>query len=535
MPVDNKKVSLSKPSNPGESALDRLLKRINLTEEFPAISRYIMEINQKLALNPNDSNATDLANVILKDHALTSRLLKMVNSAFYGLAAGKVSTVTRAVVVLGYENVRLATLSLGLFEHFKSKSTSKALKEVIVGSFWSGMMARELATMEGAVNPEEAFVCAMMSHLGKLVMIYYLPDEYRRICICVADKGVSEAKAARSTCGVVYEELGAAIARQWNLPPKICNAIRPISRIEWKDKKKPPERLRAVSGFVRELCDTIHGRRLAGNIKDFQALLERYRPHITVSRKQLQTLIKDSLNNVHHHAHALSLNIAESPFIEKLSALTAPEMRDSSTEESAVPSDQAGENYYLTDDNLLRARVRIPGTRNPKEIIMEGIQELSQIMMTDYDIDTIALMSLEILYRALDFQRALLFIQDSVTQRMSVRFGYGHNCQQMISDVNFQLGSSKDLFNLSIQLGKDLIVADSYDEKMIHVIPPWYRDKIDAPAFVFLPVRFQKVCIGALYADRDTEGLPVSDSEHRYLSMLRNQVLLSIKFRQKSS
>jgi hypothetical protein len=88
--------------------------------------------------------------------------------------------------------------------------------------------------------------------------------------------------------------------------------------------------------------------------------------------------------------------------------------------------------------------------------------------MSDYDIDTIALMSLEIFYRALDFQRALMFIQDSATKRMSVRFGYGH------------------------------------------------------------------ICIGALYADRDTEGLPMSESEHRYLSMLRNQLVLSIKYRQKT-
>jgi hypothetical protein len=88
--------------------------------------------------------------------------------------------------------------------------------------------------------------------------------------------------------------------------------------------------------------------------------------------------------------------------------------------------------------------------------------------MSDYDIDTIALMSLEIFYRALDFQRALMFIQDSATKRMSVRFGYGH------------------------------------------------------------------ICIGALYADRDTEGLPRSESEHRYLSILRNQLVLSIKYRQKT-
>jgi eukaryotic-like serine/threonine-protein kinase len=534
MIVDKKMASYAKPAKRGESALERLLKRINRAEEFPTISRYVMEINQKLAANPDDSNATDLANVILKDHALTSKLLKMVNSAFYGLAAGKVSTVTRAVVVLGYENVRLATLSLMLFEHIKSKSNSTYLKEVVVGSFWSGIMARELACMQGLGNPEEAFVCAMMSHLGKLVMIHYLPDQFRRICICMADESLNETRAARSACGVTYDELGMAVARQWSFPPQICDAIQPLSRDELQDKNHPPQRLRAVSSFVRELCDTIHAGRLAADKNRLQKLLERYRPHITVSKKQLKTLIKDSVAKVNQHAQALNLNTAQSTFLDRLSKACATQRQAPRSATIPASLEQAMGSFHLTDDTRLKANARIPGTRNPKDIIMEGIQELSEIMITDYDIDTIALMSLEIFYRAMDFQRALMFIQDSASKRMSVRFGYGHNCQQLISRVHFQLGASKDLFNLSIRVGKDLIVADSYDEKMNHIVPAWYREKIDAPAFVFLPVVFQKVCIGALYADRDTEGLPVSETEHRYLSMLRNQLLLSIKYRQKS-
>ena len=267
MVTAEKRTWSSKQSDRDENAVDRLLNRINRTEEFPTISKYVIEINQKLAVNPDNFNATDLANIILKDHALTTKLLKMVNSAFYGLAAGKVSTVTRAVVVLGYENVRLATLSLALFEHFKGKSNSKHLKEAVVGSFWSGMMARELASMEGCIDPEEAFVCAMMSHLGKLAMIYYLPDEYRQIRIRMADAEISEAKAARSVCGVTYDELGIAVAKQWNFPPQIYDSMQPLSKDELQNKKKPPQKLRAVASFVRELSDTIHGDRLFGDKK----------------------------------------------------------------------------------------------------------------------------------------------------------------------------------------------------------------------------------------------------------------------------
>jgi HD-like signal output (HDOD) protein len=535
MITTEKKISFPKHSKRGENALERLLKRIRLSEEFPSISQYIIELNQKLAINPDTSNATDLANIILKDHGLTSKLLKMVNSAFYGLAAGKVSTITRAVVVLGYENVRLATLSLAMFEHFKSKSNSKHLKEAVIGSFWSGMMARELAAMDNRVDPEEAFVCAMMIQLGKLVTIYYLPEEYRKITVCMADEGISETKAVKLVCGVTYDDLGMAVAKQWNFPSKICDAMQPLTNDELQNKKSPPERLRALTSFMKTLCESVHGDRLVPDKKGIQTLLDNYQPHISVHRKQLKTLIKDSLENVHQHAQALSLNVSQSNFLDRLESLYDPQRRKLLAAKKAESSDQAVHSFHLKDENQLKAGARIPETRNPKDIIVEGIQELSEIMMTDYDIDTIAVMSLEILYRALDFQRALMFIHDSTSQKMSVRFGYGHNCQQLAGKLDFDLKASKDLFNLSIQVGKDLIVADSFDEKMDHLIPSWYRKHIDAPSFVFLPVVFQKVCIGALYADRDIKGLPVSETEHRYLSMVRNQLILSIKYKQKAA
>lgn len=522
-----------KTSEPGNSALDRLLKRIFRTEEFPTISKYVVEINQKLAVDPNQSNATDLSNVILKDHALTSKLLKMVNSAFYGLAAGKVSTITRAVVVLGYENVRLATLSLALFEHFKGKSNAKPLREAVVGSFWSGMMAREIAVMEGNLDPEEVFVCAMMSHLGKLVMIYYLPDEYRKIRNVMVAEDISETKAVRSACGVTYDELGMAVAKQWNFPNQICDSMQTLSTDELKDKKASPDRLRLVTSLVKELSAVIHGDASKSNVKELHRILERYQSHLTISKKQLKTLINDSLEKVQEHAQALSLNISQSTFVDQLATIYAPRRRKQAKKQAAT-SEAMRESFQLTDESDLKAAARIPNTRNPSDIIMEGIQELSQIMMNDYDVETIAVMSLEIFYRALDFHRALMFINDAGRKKMTVRFGYGHECQRLIGRLGFDLGPSKDLFNLSIQVGKDLIVADSYDDKMNHLIPAWYREKIDAPSFVFLPIHVQKVCIGALYADRDTEGVPISETEHRYLGMLRNQLVLSIKYKQNS-
>ena len=141
-------------------------------------------------------------------------------------------------------------------------------------------------------------------------------------------------------------------------------------------------------------------------------------------------------------------------------------------------------------------------------------------------------MSLEILFRAFRFYRALMFIREEKGRIMTIRFGYGEASLDLAQKVQFKVKSAKDLFNLSIQTGKDLIVADAYDSKMTHLIPSWYREKIDAPAFLFLPIMVKNVCIGAFYADRDQKGQPIDTQEHRHLSMLRNQLVLAIQYRQ---
>jgi len=509
-----------------------MLKRICRSDEFPSISKYLIEINQKLSLNPDTSDASELANVILNDYALTNKLLKLVNSAFYGSAAGKVTTVTRAVVVLGYEHIRLATISLALFEHFKSKSNASDLKEAVISSLWSGMLAREIAKMDNGIDPEEAFVCALMGQMGKLVMIYYLPDEYRKIIQWMKDHQAGESKAVKSACGITYEDLGVAVAKQWNFPTQICQSMQLLTVEDLQNKAKAPAKMWALSSLVKELGHKIREGGSGDIEKTCQHLLEQYQACIKISKRQLKTLIRDSIAKVSQHAQALNLKIESSTFINSLSAALQPGKGNAGTPDTVGGSGQATPSFQMTDGAELKATSADPLALNPKDIIMEGIQEISEAMMADHNVNDIALMSLEILYRSLGFQRALMFIRDTHSRMMNVRFGYGRNSQRLSRGAGFKVTNAKDLFNLSIQAGKDLVVSDAHDAKISDLIPAWYRDSIDAPAFIFLPVVLQKICIGAFYADRDQGGPPISETEHRHLSMLRNQLVLAIKYRQ---
>lgn len=520
----------AKDDGSAEPPLERMLNRIRHNDEFPSISKYISEINQKLSSNPDSSDASELANMILNDYALTSKLLRLANSVAFGFAAGKVTTVTRAVVILGYEYIRMATISLSLFEHLKCKANANDLKEELICSLWSGIIAREIALKGEDVDPEEAFVAALMSRFGKLVMIRYLPGEYRKALDWMKNHGCSEKKAVKSACGVTYEALGMAVASQWNFPPQICDGLKRLPKHDLQNAAKPLPKLSVLANFAKDLSHLIQKAQLGEDDRAIQDLLDRYQPRIPLSKGQLKKMIKASMKRVERHVEAMDFSTADSSFLYHLA--NAAETPQELPVEKKDAIDQTTASYQLADGTAPRAANGGQGASTSTDLIMDGIQEISQAMMAGHNVNDIAMMSLEILYRSLGFYRTLMFVRDTDSQKMSVRFGYGQQSQQLTRNVGFKVGDAKDLFNLSVQVGKDLIVADAHDAKIDHLIPQWYRTHIDAPAFIFLPVTIQKITIGALYADRRKSGQPISETEHRHLSMLRNQLVLAIRYRQ---
>ena len=532
MLVDENLTLTPKDKDVAKSQAERMLRQIRHSHEFPGTSKYVTAITQKLFANPDSFDASELADMILNDYAMTSKLLRLANSVTYGFAAGKVTTVTRAVVILGYVYVRLISISLSLFEHFKSKHHIADLKEEMIRSLWSGMLAREIALNVGNIDSEEAFICAMLIRLGKLVMIRYFPDEYRKILRKMQDSGCGEAKAVKSVCATTYEALGMAVAKQWNFPEKICASLQSPTTAELHDKGTTLPKLQVLNSLITELNELIELNGLNDSEPSVQNLLDRHKQNINIPERQLQKWIRATVIIVEQHAQAMDFDIANSSFLSKLR--TAFQISDApqNLAETDSPAQIAAESFKLIDGMELKARADGQTSGKPIDIILDGVQEISRAMIAGHNVNDITMMGLEILYRSLGFRRALMFIRDSSSQMMTVRFGYGRQSRQMPRKVQFKIEDAEDLFNHAVQSGKDLIVADAFDPEISHLIPRWYRRNIDAPAFIFLPVLVQDTTIGALYADWDKEGRLVTDAEYRHLNILRNQLALAIRYRQ---
>lgn len=160
------------------STIEFLLRRIQRKQDFPAISRTLIDIN-RLTSGDTSASADELADVVLKDFALTSKLLKLANSAFYGRRCSPLISVSQAIVFLGVEHVRMTANSLVLFTSLKSDTS--ALRDTLTRSLLSGLIAQRLAAHQHIHRAEQIFICGLFHNLGEILAAYYLTDEFDEI------------------------------------------------------------------------------------------------------------------------------------------------------------------------------------------------------------------------------------------------------------------------------------------------------------------------------------------------------------------
>lgn len=202
------------------SRLDDCLAEIADASDLPALGSSLEQI---LAAPQEDDALRSLTNIILRDLSLTLRVLRTANSALYNRADRAINSVSHAVALLGTDTVRQLCTSAMLLEHFRRKSPG--IRELILLSLLTANHARELAARTASPGREQAYLCGMFRNLGEVLIACYRPHEYLGILLRTAEGHRSEEAAARAIAGVTYEELAAAAARRWKMPPAVAESL----------------------------------------------------------------------------------------------------------------------------------------------------------------------------------------------------------------------------------------------------------------------------------------------------------------------
>lgn len=199
--------------------LNGFVGKVNQLAPLPAVALRVLQLAED-----QRTSAADLASVIATDQAMTAKLLRLANSAYF--AAGReITTVRDAVVLLGMVEIRRLVLTTALMGQFTTDSGTLS-----IAAFWGhalavGMVAEVMARNTGLAVPEEAFTAGIIHDIGKLVMVQYLKDHFDAAAAFAAARGIPLHRAEAEVFGFDHAQLGRRLGEAWRLPSGLVQAI----------------------------------------------------------------------------------------------------------------------------------------------------------------------------------------------------------------------------------------------------------------------------------------------------------------------
>ena len=202
--------------------VDKLVEMAPEAIPLPATTLRIIKL-----INDPTSTAAEVAGVMEKDQALTARVLRVANSAYYGLPR-QVSSARDAVVLLGHNTLRSLIFTASVAGVLGRKATGYSLGE---GDLWKHSVnvangSRLLSRFKHRTKAEEAYVAGLLHDIGKIVLDQYMQTEFEKTMKVAQDEGLAFSQAERKVLGVDHAQIGGLLAERWELPPQYVTAIR---------------------------------------------------------------------------------------------------------------------------------------------------------------------------------------------------------------------------------------------------------------------------------------------------------------------
>ncbi|MCB1184527.1 HDOD domain-containing protein [bacterium] len=195
----------------------------NFVKDVPTLPVIYQELFAKMQ-DPNVA-VPEIAEIITHDQALSTKILHLVNSAFYGYSK-QIKTISRAVVILGFRAVRSAALATSVFDYFKDEEDGS----VDMMDFWKHSIAvasicKVLAEELNINQKEEAFVVGLLHDIGKLVEKRYFDEDFREVCTVAREQHLSWIECEKALFQTDHANIGKAVFRGWNFPPSVIDAV----------------------------------------------------------------------------------------------------------------------------------------------------------------------------------------------------------------------------------------------------------------------------------------------------------------------
>ena len=450
--------------------LEDWVRRIN-EEEFPLFAHTARSIAS--LSSDYDTSIHELAQVILGDNAMTARVLRMANSVYYNPQRRRINTVSRAVVVLGFEVVRSIALSISLIDTILTGGRHDAAIGELVKSFHAAVQAKELARERHVVNTEEIFIAALLNRLGS-VAFWCFPYDKDVALVKAYQVLDSPAKAEQQTLGFTLEQLTSALAKEWNLSTLLMGALRHSSTQD------------------RSVKDIEHSFRLANAVvagwetEEVNKVIGEMSSDMNSSEDAVRSLVYDSAKKAVRMIEKFGIKIA-SQYIP------------------AIP-DQVGRDH-TENEGVGESKVSFQ---------LDVLRELSTMLSEKVDINMVLGAVLEGIHRALDMDHVVLSFVRKDKKNIIAKSVLGENRVEFGKMFNFPLTKRENIFMHILEVNEPLWMDRKKRVDLGVLMPPEISNVLGQVEFFVAPLRIGGKPMGVIYADRFLKR--ESLDKHAYLT-----------------
>ncbi len=457
-------------------------------DDMPVFGKTVQEIMN--VAGKKDSSLSELARVILEDPNMTARVLKLANAVQYNPLGNTISTISRAIILLGFEEVRSLSLTAALVDSLVKGVNRERLIQELARSLHAATQAKHLSKELAGKPAEQIFIAALLFHLGELAFWCAAKEEGPKLDEAMR-RGLGKEEAELAVLGFPLRQLTARLVQDWRLGGLIEETLAP--------GKKQSEGARLILLSHELATATEQGWRTA-EVAELQKKLA------ALTGLPVDQVAKATENNA-RMAVKICRHFGAGPSSIKLPAVAAA----------------------TAEDDAVAVEVPEEIVRYNPALQLDILRDMSALLLERPDFNLLLEMSLEGIHRGIGMDRALFALVGSGHREIQAKYVVGGGREHFLASFRFPL--NRDQPNVFQQVLGDRrgVWVGQPGAPAVEVERPIVK-VLGGAAFFVMPVTVGGKSFGLFYADRLPSGRPLDRQSFENFEFFALQASLGLDY-----
>lgn len=506
--------------------VSELLSLAEKKGDLPIFSASLNNV-RRISSDP-ESDAMELAQTVMKDSNLCAKLLRVANSPYYSRGLAKISSISRAVVLLGFDVIKSLCLTLKLIENFQDEHPTIGMHKMVARSYLCAGLVRDIAIMSNIKNAEETYVSGLCHNIGEIAVGYFMPDKIDEISDLYNRKeATSWEQAQKEVLGLTLAQIGQTIGKEWNFSDKVIHSMANYTPTQSDGPARTPQQLNhAIVALSGQIIDSIY-------LKDSR------------SKQSLRELFSQMEKSTGIKANRLEQALASS-FTRSCELIQSYGMNPSVLRPSVTESDDSLRDKFSRDFAFLATSQAEEPTNNPEGIIettlnkasekidshsietvkvnqvissakpesvtpqkgdpmaqLAYIQEITTLVTEGAPLTALFSKILQGLKEGVGFDRAALSLVSPDRKQYTTRISVGDDNEFLTQNLRGSTDPRYDIFARIIEEGGDLLIEDIHDGTWNNLIPREILQGVKSQSIIIAGLKRGSKSLGLFYADNE--------------------------------